>query len=158
MIKTVKVDIDAKPFFGFLVKQRFKKKWYGFLLSPLAGTVLYFLNPVDYFDYAKFLWAFGAMYPAWVVGYYYYYANSDKTKYWLSQRTYEFNGNDLTIYIGDEQVGHIQINKASGFEVTSQFLVVFQADGQFIYIPSNGFENEDLGKATQLLSKRLNAN
>ena len=154
MIRTKEVNINSIEFFKLLLFLRLKSFWYSFLIAPAAALIVYITNWDTEGGVIEFLLVFSVIYILYPIVYYYVYASSEKNLAALQSRVYEVKDNFLNILVGGEMVGEIQLDKTRKVVESQTFLVIYQLNGQFLFIPKTAFASEnELAEFKQLLSK-----
>lgn len=154
MIRTKEVNINSIDFFKLLLFLRLKSFWYSFLIAPVAALVVHLTNWDTEGGVIEFLLVFSVIYILYPVVYYYIYASSEKNLAALQSRVYEAKDNFLNILVGGEMVGEIQLDKTKKVVESNTFLVIYQLNGQFLFIPKTAFVTQnELTDFKQLLSR-----
>ncbi|MBI3143020.1 MAG: YcxB family protein [Bacteroidetes bacterium] len=155
MIEANDIRLEKKTYFKLLLRNRFSKAWWIYLL-PFAGAVL--LQAIDTeFDWGvRFMLVYGVVNPLWVVAYLYMHTSSPTARAVALPRSYRFGPQEITVLHGDGSSDQYSYAEVHHFAMRKGEMMIYFSASQFIYLPKGSITPGEMNHIAQQISLSKN--
>lgn len=138
MIQIKPFRLTPNTYFKIIVRRNLQKSWWYYSLCLLFS--FYFLFSTDRSSFAIFMIVFGIVYLPLAMAYYYFWATSSKNKTLFMDRQLILENEKLSM-TSDGIYSELPYKHILNIVETKDYLLLYIAKAQFVYIPKMAFAN-----------------
>jgi hypothetical protein len=123
-----------------------------YLLPFVAALIIHFTMEEPEM-LVKFLVVYGLIYPGWILVYLTIHVNSNKVSSVSMKRSYEINDEKIIAMHADGSSNEFYIENITEVKQNKNELLLYFSKSEFIYMPYEAFQNDELKDFIAILKK-----